>query len=152
MQEKDFDAAAIDESDDTIVAAAGNGGTVPAAVSVDARFVNPFVLFRQRNSTGGAFFHGPVAKCDHRSGEWMRVRGESETAIDPGERFKVNPPEMIDTWTKFVDGKRVDGKVYRTADGEFAPAREELGDLGEHKWTAAGGNARTHGSAPSTCR
>jgi len=64
----------------------------------------------------------------------VRVRGENETQIDPDERFIVNPHEMIDSWTKFIDGKRVAQKVYRTIDGEMAPEREELGDNDESEW------------------
>jgi hypothetical protein len=156
MQERDFEDAAneIDSTDinaeNTTAAApttdgAGGAGTVGAphdpavpatmpAAPPDTRLINPFVAFRQRNSTGGAFFHGPIVKCDHRSGEWVRVRGENESPIDPDERLVVNPLEMVDTWAKFIDGKRVEGKVYRTADGEFAPAREALGDMDERKW------------------
>jgi hypothetical protein len=41
---------------------------------------------------------------------------------------------MIDTWTKFINSKRVAQKVYRTIDGEMAPEREELGDNDESEW------------------
>ena len=81
----------------------GDGGTVVPAQPL----INPFALFRQRNSGGGGFFRGDLLKCDYRTGEWLRVRGENETQVDPDERFIVNPHEMIDSWTKFIDGKRV---------------------------------------------
>jgi hypothetical protein len=108
----------------------GDGGTI---VPAQPR-INPFALFRQRNSGGGTFFRGDLLKCDFRSGEWVRVRGENETQIEPDERFIVNPHGMIDSWTKFVDGKRVAQKVFRTADGELAPERKELGDNDESEW------------------
>jgi hypothetical protein len=144
MQMQDFDDAAADESSGetdakttTTAAPAGNSGTVlanvPATVPAGGRLVNPFVHFRQRNA-GGGFFHGPLIKCDHDSGEFFRARGETKTLIEPGERFTVNPHEMVDTWTKYVDGQRVERKVYRTVEGQFAPERDELGDNDEHKW------------------
>jgi hypothetical protein len=116
----------------------GDGGTVVPAQPL----INPFALFRQRNSGGGGFFRGDLLKCDYRTGEWLRVRGENETQIDPDERFIVNPHEMVDTWTMFINGKRAAQKVYRTVDGEMAPAREELGDNDEGAWPSRNGKAK----------
>jgi hypothetical protein len=107
--------------------------TVPAATD-GGRLVNPFTLFRQRNSTGSGFFRGDLIKCDHRTGEWVREHGEERTLIDAGECFIVNPHEMVDTWTKWVDGKVIDRQIYRTVDGQFAPERDALGDLDERQW------------------
>ena len=156
MQERDFKdttTAAIEEAAPDIITSrtakpttaapsatdgAGGAGTAgpphEAVPAVGAQLVNPFVAFRQRNASGG-FFKGPLIKCNYRSGEWARVRGEDETPIDPGERFVVNPHELVDTWTKLVEGKVVEPrKVYRTIDGQFAPEREALGDMDERKW------------------
>jgi hypothetical protein len=116
----------------------GDGATIVAAQPL----INPFTLFRQRNSGGGGFFRGDLLKCDYRTGEWLRVRGENETQIDPDERFIVNPHEMVDTWTMFINGKRAAQKVYRTVDGEMAPAREELGDNDEGAWPSRNGKAK----------
>jgi hypothetical protein len=114
----------------------GDGAAVPATApaATDGRLVNPFTLFRQRNSTGGGFFRGDLIKCDHRTGEWVREHGEERTLIDADERFVTNPHEMIDTWTKWIDGKVIDRQIYRTIDGEFAPERDALGDLDERSW------------------
>jgi hypothetical protein len=51
---------------------------VPATVKADApaataeRMVNPFAIFRQRNSSGAVLFRGDLIKCDHNTGEWLR--------------------------------------------------------------------------------
>ena len=125
----------IDGATDTETSA-GNGSAAPTHVpaATDGRLVNPFTLFRQRNSTGGGFFRGDLIKCDYRSGEWTREHGEERTLIDVAERFIVNPHEMIETWTKRIDGKVIDRQIYRTIDGQFAPEREELGDMDERQW------------------
>jgi hypothetical protein len=99
--------------------------------------INPFTLFAQRNR-GGGFFRGPLIKCEHTSGEFFRVRGEARTLIEGGERFIVNPHELTDTWTKWINGKVVDRRVYRAINGEIAPAREELGALDENYWPTSG--------------
>jgi hypothetical protein len=132
MHIQDFDDA---EPDNT---AGGDGGnlpaSVPAAVPAAARLVNPFVLFRQRNA-GGEFFRGDLIKLDHNTGAFLRTRGENKVMIEPGTQFLVNPHEMVDTWTKRVDDKIVEPRrVYRAADGRFAPDREELGDNDERYW------------------
>jgi len=124
-----------DCSGTTIKTDDGNGtatATVPAAP-----LVNPFALFRQRNQSGG-FFKGPLIKYEHTSGEHFRVRGETKTLIKPGERFKVNPHELTDTWTKWINGKAVERRTYRAINGEMAPTREELGDLDESEWPTKG--------------
>jgi hypothetical protein len=96
--------------------------------------VNPFAVFRQRNSSGAVLWRGDLIKCDHCTGKWLRMHGENATLIGDDERFVVNPLEMVDTWTKYVGGKRIERKVYRTIDFEFAPEREALGDMDEQKW------------------
>jgi hypothetical protein len=120
MQERDF-------SDDT------NHSDAPGAAPAPARLANPFTIFRQQNQSGG-FFRGDLIKLDHTNGSFTRARGETKTPIDDGERFIVNPLEMVDTWTKFIGGEKIDQKVYRTAKGEFAPKRHELGDTDKDTW------------------
>jgi hypothetical protein len=121
-----------DDETERTAAAENAGADVPAAPP-GMKPVNPFVLFRQQNSAGG-FFKGDLLKMDHNTGAVLRERGSNKTVIDPGERFTVNPNEMIDTWSKFIDGKLIERRVYRTADGEMAPEREELGDTEENAW------------------
>jgi hypothetical protein len=104
-----------------------------AAATTTERLVNPFAIFRQRNASGAVLFRGDLIKCDHNTGEWLRMHGENAILIG-NERFVVNPLELIDTWDKYVSGKRIDRKVYRTIDFEFAPEREVLGDLDESRW------------------
>jgi hypothetical protein len=133
MNDTDFDTIGIDKTD--------SGSTPPATVPAPP-LVNPFTLFRQRNSGGGGFFRGDLLKCDYRTGEWLRVRGENETQVDTDERFIVNPHEMVDTWAKFATGKLVDRKIYRTIDGEMAPERAELGDNDEDAWPSRNGKAK----------
>jgi hypothetical protein len=97
--------------------------------------INPFVLFRQRNSSG--FFRGDELKMDHNTGSLLRGRGNNKTLIESGQRrYIVNPNLMVERWVKFVDGKLADEKIYRTAEGKLAPTdRDELGiDLDEHSW------------------
>jgi hypothetical protein len=130
--EDDFDTTTTNDDD---------GGTAPAAVPAQ-QLINPFALFRQRNPGGGGFFRGDLLKCDYRTGEWLRVRGENEAQVDTDEQFIVNPHEMVDTWTKFINGKLVERKVYRTIDGEMAPEREELGDNNESTWPFRNGKAK----------
>ncbi len=96
--------------------------------------VNPFAVFRQRNSSGAVLFRGDLIKCSHNTGEWLREHGEKATLIGADERFVVNPLELVDTWTKFINGQRVDRRVYRTIDFEFAPERAALGDNDERHW------------------
>jgi hypothetical protein len=110
--------------------------TPPASVPVATteRLVNPFAIFRQRNASGAVLFRGDLIKCDHNTGEWLRLHGGNATLIGADERFVVNPLELVDTWDKYVGGQRIDRKVYRTIDFEFAPEREALGDLDESRW------------------
>src|SRR5215471_20119460 len=110
--------------------------SVPATVPVAAgeQLINPFAIFRQRNSSGAVLFRGDLIKCDHNTGEWLRMHGENATLIGADERFIANPLELVDSWTKFVNGKLIERKVYRTIDFEFAPEREALGDMDEHRW------------------
>jgi hypothetical protein len=130
--EDDFDTTTTNDDD---------GGTAPATVP-ERQLINPFALFRQHNSGGGGFFRGDLIKCDYRTGESVRVHGERETRIDADERFTVNPHEMVDTWTKFVNNKPVERRVYRTIDGEMAPEREGLGDNDERGWPSRNGKAK----------
>jgi hypothetical protein len=137
MQERDFEQAEAEAEAEAATPRKSDGNSsAPTSVqsATDTTLVNPFTLFRQRNSTGGGFFRGDLIKCDYRSGEWVREHGEERTLIDPDERFIVNPHEMIDTWTKWVDGKVIDRQIYRTSDGQFAPERDALGDLDERQW------------------
>jgi hypothetical protein len=129
MQEKDYATEVSDEIVDTNPTTA----VVPATAAAGTRLANPFVLFRQQNQSGG-FFKGDLIKLDHTYGEFYRARGEIKTPIDDGERLITNPVEMIDVWTRFADGKVIDRRVYRTANGEFAPKRHELGDTDKDRW------------------
>jgi hypothetical protein len=117
--------------------------TAPANVpATTERMVNPFAIFRQRNSSGGVLFRGDLIKCDHSSGQWLRMHGEAGTLIGDDERFVANPLELIDTWTKFIGGKMIERKVYRTVEFEFAPERKALGDNEEHRWELDRGGRR----------
>jgi hypothetical protein len=92
------------------------------------RLVNPFVLFRQQNSSGG-FFKGDLIKMDHNTGAVLRRHGNDVTVIEKDQRrYVVNPNMMVVRWVKFVNGQMVDQYVYRTADGEMAPKRQDLDD------------------------
>jgi hypothetical protein len=118
--------------------------TTTAGATDLTKHVNPFVLFRQRNSSGG-FFKGDELKMDHNTGALLRGRGNNKTLIEPGQRrYVVNPNLMIERWVKFVDGKLVDQKIYRTVEGELAPTdREEFGiDLDEHTWPLVNGKRK----------
>jgi hypothetical protein len=108
----------------------GDGGTIVPAQPL----INPFTLFRQRNSGGGGFFKGDLIKLDHNTGEFFRTRGETRTLVEPGEQFIANPHELTDSWTKFGGGKPVERRVYRAVNGEMAPERAELGDNDESTW------------------
>jgi len=127
MQNKDYEST-IDKTD-------GNG-TAPATVPAP-QLVNPFALFAQRNR-GGGFFKGDLIKLEHTTGEFFRVRGEAKTLVEHDEQLIANPHELTDTWTKWVNGKIVERRAYRTANGEMAPTREELGDLDENYWPTRG--------------
>jgi hypothetical protein len=87
-----------------------------------------------RNSTGGGFFRGDLVKLDHNTGAYLQERGNDKVLIETGAERTVNPIEMVDTWSKYLDGERVEHKVYRTAAGEMAPLRDQLGDTDEHEW------------------
>jgi hypothetical protein len=58
--------------------------------------------------------------------------------IEAGEQFVINPHELTDTWTKWINGKAVDRRVFRAINGEMAPTREELGDNDENEWPIKG--------------
>src|SRR5262249_54798823 len=141
MQDLDdeIDAAAANADAD-----AANSAAVPAtAVTAPpgTKLVNPFVLFRQRNSSGG-FLKCEEVKMDHNTGALFRGRGNNKPMIGPGQRrHRINPNLMVERWVEYVAGKLVDEKVYRTAEGELAPTdREEFGiDLDEHDWPIVNG-------------
>jgi hypothetical protein len=127
---------AIDAIDDETAITASTAGVpavntsgVPTPPS-NHRLVNPFVLFRQQNASGG-FFKGDIIKLDHSTGAVLRKRGNNETVIPPDQRrYVVNPNGMVERWAKFVNGELVQPPlIYRTAEGEMAPMREELDDL-----------------------
>src|SRR5262249_53381383 len=78
-------------------------------------------------------------KMDHVTGSLLREHGGDKDVIEPDEDgrrlYVVNPHLMIERWGEYVNGKLVDQKVYRTASGEYAPERAELGlDLREADW------------------
>jgi hypothetical protein len=136
---KDFDDTVIDEIDRESKPDSkpdAPPATVPAATG--ERMVNPFAVFRQRNSSGAVLFRGDLIKCDHNTGEWLRMHGENATLIGADERFIVNLPEQVDSWSKRIGGKLIERRVYRTIDFEFAPVREALGDLDEKQWEIKG--------------
>jgi hypothetical protein len=124
-----LDGRTIDEIDKP-----DNNNTDAPPAATTERLTNPFLVFRQRNSSGAVLFRGPVIKCGHTTGEWLRTRGQSTTLIGADERFIVNPMELIDTWTKYVNGERIERHVYRVADFEFAPERAALGDMDRDHW------------------
>jgi hypothetical protein len=130
----------LDEIEDDTSAVAG---TVPATTATSEvmappghKLVNPFLLFRQLNS-GGALFKGDyLVKMDHNTGALLIERGgDIKGTVEAGARFVANPDLMIDTWTKYGDGKVLDRRFYRTALGEMAPPRDELPDA---DWEAQG--------------
>jgi len=144
---EDKDTTTLDDTIDTIDTIDENANPVPATTPANAmvappgmKHVDPFVLFRERNSTTGGFLKCDQIKLDHNTGALLRERGNSKTVIEPDQRgqrrYSVNPHLMIERWVKFVDGKLVDQKIYRTAEGELAPTdREEFGlDLDERRW------------------
>jgi hypothetical protein len=100
------------------------------------KLVNPFVWFRQQNSSGGFFKAGDVIKMDHNTGAVLRKRGNDVTVVEPEQcRFVVNPNEMIERWVKYISGELAQQMVYRTVGGEAAPKRCELDDV---DWKASG--------------
>jgi hypothetical protein len=123
---------AIDDAADTDTDTDTNTAIVPAVSTsppAGHRLVNPFVLFRQQNASGG-FFSGDLIKLDHNTGKVLRTRGNDATVVEPDQcRYVVNPNGMVDRWVKFVNGKPAEQKVYRTAEGEMAPEREALDDI-----------------------
>jgi hypothetical protein len=149
MQEQNY--AAAGEGGDTTTTADASRTAVPttaAAATMTAppgmKLVDPFVLFRQRNSSGG-FLKCDRLKMDHNTGAVLRERGNNKTLIEPGQRrYVVNPNLMIERWVKFIKGELADEKIYRTAEGELAPTdREEFGfDLDEHDWPVVNGKRK----------
>ena len=133
MQDEDYETATTKTDSD---------GTAPAIVPAPATvlsgpLVNPFVLFAQRNRSGG-FFKGPLIKVEHTSGQIFRMRGEEKTLVEAGEQFTANVHELTDTWSKWINGKLVERRVYRAIAGEIAPEREALGDTDENYWPTRG--------------
>jgi hypothetical protein len=59
--------------------------------------------------------------------------GDDEISL--GTKFIAYAKAWTKVWIKFVDGERVEHKVYRVALGERAPEREELDDLDKSKWS-----------------
>jgi hypothetical protein len=57
-----------------------------------------------------------------------------EQQVARGSEFIAHPSALIKCWIKFQDNKFVERRVYRAAQGEKPPRREELGDLDEQKW------------------
>jgi hypothetical protein len=132
--------------DDTIDDAADidtNTATVPVVTPPGHRLVNPFVLFRQQNASGG-FFKGDLIKMDHNTGAVLRKRGNNETMVPPDQRrYVVNPNGMVERWVKFINGEFVQEKTYRTAEGEIAPDRDQLGfDKDEQDWPLVKGKRK----------
>jgi hypothetical protein len=125
------------DDEDDLPFASDTSTTTTLAVPPGMKAINPFVLFRQRNSSSG-FFRGDVVKMGHTDGVFYRERGKNKSPLKPDEAWITNPLEMVDVWSKFVDGKLVDRKVYRTVDGEMSPKRAELGDNDETLWPWAG--------------
>jgi hypothetical protein len=127
--------AEVDEQATTAADPPANDMEVPPGM----RAINPFVAFRNKNATGSGFLKCDVIKMDHNTGALIRERGNNKTVLED-RRFTVNPNLMIERWAKWVGGKLVDQKIYRTAEGELAPAdREEFGlDLDEDNWPRDG--------------
>jgi hypothetical protein len=58
--------------------------------------------------------------------------GEEEVAL--GTEYLAHTTAWTKSWIKFVDGERVEGKMYRVALGEKPPEREDLDDLDQDNW------------------
>jgi hypothetical protein len=59
--------------------------------------------------------------------------GDDEISL--GTKFIAYAKAWVKVWVKFVDGERVEHKVYRVALGERPPEREELDDLDQSDWS-----------------
>jgi hypothetical protein len=57
-----------------------------------------------------------------------------EELIPLGTEYLAHAVGWTKIWIKFVDGERVDRRVYRVARGERPPEREDLDDLDKDKW------------------
>jgi hypothetical protein len=135
MRTEDYDEGTPpDVNQDAEPKANGGGGNLPAPAG--ARMVNPFVHFRQRNSTGGGFVRGDIIKLDHTTGAYIRSRGEEKSVLSMEERQRViiNPDEMVDVWMLYRDGEVVERLVYRARNHEFSPDRSELSYPNEEDW------------------
>src|SRR5262249_20726795 len=118
--------------------------------------VNPFVLFRQGNCTGG-LLRCDMLKMDHNTGNVLP--GDDKTVIEAGERFTVNPNEMIDTCSIPWDraGKKRKDPWSRAV---YLPMKDSDGEVVAFKATGAGaiaeigelvgmyGSADRHGKLP----
>jgi hypothetical protein len=62
---------------------------------------------------------------------------EDEVAI--GSEFLAHTKSWLKCWIKFIDGQKVDQKVYRVFKGEKPPERDELCDLDQSEWPTRDG-------------
>jgi hypothetical protein len=61
-----------------------------------------------------------------------------------GTEFVAHPSQLTLCWIKFVDGKVVDRRHGKAAEGYVPPEREELGDMDKSKWeTGLDGNPKS---------
>jgi hypothetical protein len=138
MQTRDYEDDGKPVIDHEAAPATNGGGDakVNLPAPAGAKLVNPFVHFRERNSSGG-FIKCDLVKLDHATGTYLRHRGEAKSVLTDEERRGViiNPDELIDTWTKWVNGELAEPRrVYQTRLGQYSPPRDELPDFDERSW------------------
>jgi hypothetical protein len=59
--------------------------------------------------------------------------GDDEIAI--AREMIAHPASLARGWVKFADGKLVEQRIGKIADGFVEPSREDLGDTDQGKWT-----------------
>ena len=57
-----------------------------------------------------------------------------DDVVPLGTEYLAHVAAWTKTWVKFADGKRVERRLYRVAQGEKPPPRKELDDLDEASW------------------
>jgi hypothetical protein len=59
---------------------------------------------------------------------------DDKTTVPLGSQYLLHATAWLKSWTKFIDGEFVEQKLYRVANGEQPPEREELDDLDQSSW------------------
>jgi hypothetical protein len=57
-----------------------------------------------------------------------------DVEVPLGRQYVVHANHWTKCWIKFADGKVIDRRMGKTAEGFIPPAREELGDTNPEKW------------------